>query len=101
MQKKSKFVFKVVFVWLLLVIVLFLILLLREKFFEIKLNSCDINQDGIFSPEEQTEIWKYYEQKVIGDGGVAMFPFYISFLLGLSFIINLFFVILGKIKRKR
>lgn len=64
------------------------------------MNLLDINKDGIFSIEEQTDSWKYYENKVVGDGGMALIPYLLPFLLALSFIINWILLSVKKIKMR-
>jgi len=56
-----------------------------DHFLERKLATFDLNNDGIFSPEEQTPEQQKYSNMVIGDGGRNVFTpiigIFISFVV--------------------
>ena len=102
MKTATKLIIRILILWAIFCTALFLFYWLREKYYDYRLNLFDLNRDGFFSPAEQTSEWEYWEGKVIGDGGLAVLPFFIPVLLIFSSVLNLASFYINKmIKRKK
>ena len=53
--------------------------MLRDKYFERKVNSYDLDNNGIFTRDEQTEQQQYWFSRHINDGGLTILPVYAFF----------------------
>lgn len=68
-------------IFIVIYVVVFICFMLREKYYEWKVNTYDLDNNGIFTKDEQTEEQQIWFSRYINDGGLALLPVYAFFTL--------------------
>jgi len=66
-------------IFIVIYVVVFICFMLREKYYEWKVNTYDLDNNGIFTKDEQTEEQQIWFSRYINDGGLALLPIYTFF----------------------
>lgn len=100
MKKTFIFFLKVFITWFFITLVIFIICIAKKNYADNKIRVFDLNGDGIYSKEEQTEQWEHEFYSLMGDN--SLFGLYMCqpLIIIFSLLLNVFLVIMKKIFNK-